>query len=266
MKYTIGVVGFGVMGQAIVKRILSEKILLPSQVAIYDIAEEKIKNFSYDVALCNSISDLVSNSERVLFAVKPQHYADICTDTDFSSVSKVMTIMAGVKIAVLKSKLSGFEGSIVRIMPNTPCANGKGVCGVAFDNTDEEEIKFVTSLLSSCGDVVVLEESKFDAVTSVSGSGPAYVYMFAKGMIEGGMNGGLSYEESKRLALNTIIGAADLALKSEEKLDTLVERVCSKGGTTIEAVDVYKNKNLTGIIAEGVDACRRKSALLSEKL
>ena len=121
-------------------------------------------------------------------------------------------------------------------------------------------------MLSACGGVVILDESKFDAVTSVSGSGPAYVYMFAKGMIEGGMNGGLSYEESKQLALNTIIGAADLALNSEENLDTLVDKVCSKGGTTIEAVEVYKDRNLVEIVAEGVEACRKKSALLSEKL
>ena len=266
MKYQIGVVGFGVMGQAIIKRILSENTLKPQEVAVFDIAEEKIKAFPYEISVCNSFSELISSSERILFAVKPQHYAELCKETDFGQITKVMSIMAGVKINVLKSKLNNFRGSIVRIMPNTPCANGKGVCGVAFDGTDETEKLFVEKMLSACGGVVILDESKFDAVTSVSGSGPAYVYMFAKGMIEGGMNGGLSYEESKQLALNTIIGAADLALNSEENLDTLVDKVCSKGGTTIEAVEVYKDKNLVEIVAEGVEACRKKSALLSEKL
>ena len=121
-------------------------------------------------------------------------------------------------------------------------------------------------MLKTCGTTLVIEESKFDAVTSISGSGPAYVYTFANAMVQAGVKGGLTFEESKLLTLATIEGSALYANVAEYELETLVERVCSKGGTTIEAVNVFKNRGLSEIVGEGIEACREKSKLLSEKL
>lgn len=266
MQYKIGVIGFGVMGQAIISRIIASGKLNAGEICAYDSDEDKLTRFIYNIHIADSVEDLVRRSERVMFAVKPQHYGEICSLVDFNSVKTAISIMAGVKTSTLREKLKNNNAGIVRIMPNTPCALGKGVCGVYFDKTDKVERDFIVDLMTSCGGVVAVAEEKFDAVTSVSGSGPAYVYLFADGMIKGGMNGGLSYEESRTLALDTIIGAAELAKRSEEPMETLIERVCSKGGTTIEAVEVYRSNNLTELIAEGVDACREKSVKLSERM
>ena len=262
MKYRLGVIGFGVMGQAIVLQAIKNGVLAEQEVAVYDLDVDKIKNCGYKVAIATSIDELIDSSDRLFFAVKPQHYQDIVKGRSFSSVKTIVTIMAGVKLSTLREKTS-FLGGIVRVMPNTPCGLGKGICAYCPDQIGEEELTFVTSVLSACGDVVRITEDKFDAVTSVSGSGPAYVYMFAQGIIQGGINGGLSYDDAKLLALNTLIGAAELAKKSDLDLDTLIDRVCSKGGTTIQAVNLYREQGLTDVIAAGVDACRNRSIELS---
>lgn len=263
MKYKLCIIGFGVMGQAITQRIIEDGKLVPEEICVYDSLSDKISSFPHAVVAKNSAREAVDEADRVLIAVKPQHFPELATQADFTKVNTLISIMAGVKIAAVRKNTKS-ENGIVRVMPNTPCALGKGVCGVAFDSVCDDEKEFIINLLSSCGGVVQLEEKYFDAVTSVSGSGPAYVYMFAEGMIKGGMNGGLTYEQSKSLALDTIIGAAELAKKSDEPLSVLVDRVCSKGGTTIEAVETYRANNLVGIVSAGVDACRRKSVILSE--
>jgi len=200
-----------------------------------------------------------------MFAVKPQHYKEITDANVFSDDKIVISIMAGVKIDVLRKNLASNCG-ILRVMPNMPCSVGKGISALCFDKINQQDKEFLTGLFSSCGDIIEIDESKFDAVTSISGSGPAYVYMFIQGMIKGGMQGGLTYDESKALAVATLDGATELAKISHEPLDTLVDSVCSKGGTTIEAVSIYKEKGLIDIIAKGIDACRNKSKILSEKL
>jgi pyrroline-5-carboxylate reductase len=266
MKYKLGVIGLGVMGEAILTRFIEREKFDAKDVCVFDIDSEKIDKYKYGVVPAESVAELVDRSERILFAVKPQHYKAICDGIDFNALTTIYSIMAGVSTSELRSLIGSDDVGIVRIMPNVPCKIGKGVCGMTFDNVSENEQEFAKSVFSACGAVVVTDETKFDAITSVSGSGPAYVYMFAQGMIQGGMNGGLTYEESKILALDTLIGAAEIAKSTDTPLDVLVDRVCSKGGTTIEAVKVYKENNLTDIIAEGVDACRKKSEILSRTI
>ncbi len=266
MRYKLGIIGLGVMGEAILNRILAEKKLSAEDIAVFDLDIDKVKKFPYKVNIESETKSLVNNSDRVLLAIKPQHYITACQDVCFDNVTTLYSIMAGVRTRVLREKLNLTNTGIVRIMPNVPCKLGKGVCGVTYSDVVDAEKIFAENLLSSCGGMVITDEDNFDAITSVSGSGPAYLYTFAQGMIEGGINGGLSYEESKLLALDTIIGAAEIAKSSSEPLSVLVDRVCSKGGTTIEAINVFHKKNLIGIVAEGVDACRKKSKELSEKL
>ena len=109
-------------------------------------------------------------------------------------------------------------------------------------------------------------ESNFDVVSSISGSGPAYVYMFINALTKAGIEGGLSPEDSKKLALMTVEGSAAYAAAADYDLNTLTDRVCSKGGTTIEAVEVFREKDLFGIVSAAVKACRDKSEFLSKKL
>ena len=271
MKYKLGFIGAGVMAGSILDRIiatgkLNDFGLKPSDIAVYDLDEAKRKKFAdMGVSVASSSDELLAESESVLLGVKPQFYADILKAAPVINAKNVISIMAGVKIATLRKYFKP-ETGITRVMPNTPCRIGKGIAAVTFDNTDEAHEALVKGLLGVCGAVIVLEESKFDAVTSISGSGPAYVFMFADAMVRAGVEGGLSVEESRALALATIEGSAAFASIAGEDLLTMTDKVCSKGGTTIEAVDVFRAKDLYGTVSEAIGACRKKSELLSEKL
>ena len=269
MKYKLGFIGTGVMAGAIIKRIIgaSESLNLDlSNIVAYDLDENKLNDFaSLGISKGKSANDVLENAEIVMLGVKPQFYADILKTATCINAKTILSIMAGVKISTLRKYLGESIG-IVRIMPNTPCVVGKGVMALTFYNCESDVKDFVLSLLNTCGKTLIIDESKFDAVTSISGSGPAYVYAFADAMVQAGIKGGLTKEESKLLTLATLEGSASYAGVAEFELDTLVDRVCSKGGTTIEAVTIFKNKGLAEIVGEGIDACREKSKLLSEKL
>lgn len=251
------------MGQAILSCVVNEKVLKPSEIALFDSCAEKTVRFAKDYNVCASAENLVSESEFVLLAVKPQQSGELLKNLTFCADNTIITIMAGVKIDNLRSKIN-YPCAVARVMPNTPCRIGKGVCAVCFRYVSEEKQLFVEKILSTCGKVVPLEEKYFDAVTSVSGSGPAYVYMFIDGMIKGGIDGGLTYEQSKTLAVNTVIGTAYLAENSEEDMDALTEKVCSKGGTTIEAVNIYRQDGLEDLIRKGIAACKKRSEELGK--
>lgn len=268
MQYKLGIIGVGVMAGALLDRTLYNLYninLAADEILIYDKDRDKMKSFhKRGVTVASSPNEVFESAETVLLGVKPQFYADILSKTSFVASKNIISIMAGVKIATLREAL-GDKIGIARVMPNTPCQVGKGTMALCFDKVEPKYCDFITEILKNSGEVIPLEESKFDAATSICGSGPAYVYLFAAGLIKGGLAGGLSYAESRAMALKTIEGAAALAAKSDVELDTLVDRVCSKGGTTIEAVEVFKTKDFENIIAEAVSACRVKSKELSDK-
>lgn len=260
----LGVIGVGVMGQAIMGCVVDSGLISVKDVALFDVLPEKTEKYRSEFTVCSTLQELLDISEYVLISIKPQHFASMANSVVFSGKNKIISIMAGVRIETIRSFV-GNSSPIARVMPNTPCRIGKGVCAVCFDQVAESDKDFVIKMLSSCGDVVQAEEKYFDAVTSVIGSGPAYVYMFLDGMIKGGMNGGLDYDSSKKLAIATLIGTAHLAGQSNESLEDLTEKVCSKGGTTIEAVKIFREKGLETIVQEGIEACRKRSEELSNK-
>lgn len=263
--FKLGVIGAGVMATAIIERIVSANVLLKKEIITSDISESRRDYFNKNgIKSVIDVGEVIKNSETVLFAVKPQNYREILNNysAHFNDNQTVMSIMAGVKISTLLSLLP--TKKIVRIMPNMPCVLGEGAIAVAFSGVDNKE--FFLNLLSPLGTVIETKEEHFDAVTSISGSGPAYVYLFIKGLVQGGINGGLSEEQSKALAIQTFIGAAKLAKESEYDLSTLIDRVCSKGGTTIEAVNIFRSNGIEDIIEKGVEACRKKSEELSKLL
>ncbi len=247
------------MSTAIQKGVLSSGLLSPSEIIVSDLSYDylgRAKELGVQVTTDND--DVAASAEYVLFAVKPQAFPDIASLLKGKLTDKkIISIMAGVPIEKLVSSLD--VQKICRVMPNTPCMVMSGMSALCFMNYDEEEKNFPRSVFSGMGDVIELPETKFDAVTSVSGSGPAYAYMFIDGMIKGGMNGGLTFEEAKKLTLATIVGGARMVENSEKPIERLIDAVCSKGGTTIQAVNYYRNANLTDIIAEGVDRCRARS-------
>ena len=265
MKFKIGFIGAGVMAGTIIDRMLASKQFSAAKICAFDISTERRQELAAKkIYIPKNINELVSSSDIALLAVKPQNYTQVLADLDTTGINNLASIMAGVKINSLKSKLANKNAGIARIMPNTPAAIGEGISAVCFDGMGKEYKDYLIKILSACGEVIKLTEEKFDAFTCICGSGPAYVYMIMDAMIKAGCKGGLTADESKKMAAATLIGSAKFAALSSTPLDLMVEKVCSKGGTTIEAVQVFKQKGLQEILIEGIDACRMRSADLSE--
>ncbi len=255
-KFKFGVIGAGFMSTAIIKGILNAKLLKPKQILVSDVNSESLDRASIlGVNVSSDNNYLSKNCEFLMFAVKPQSLESVLNSiTDFNC-EKIITIMAGVKKAKIKKHFT--NAKIARCMPNTPCSIGCGAVGLdVADYDDSSDINFIKNLLSSIASVVLVDEDKMNVVTGVSGSSPAYFYLFLKGIIEAGVNNGLSENEALTLACNTMIGAGKMVLSNpDKKIDDLINAVCSKGGTTIEAIKKFNEFELNEITKKAIDAC-----------
>ncbi len=257
--YKLGIIGCGVMGKAIYTANSNLSTI------VYDVLPEKTSPFvKLGAVAANSIQELLDNSEYVLISIKPQQAEALFKSADFSNVKVLISIMAGIKIDKIRTYLNNDKIAIVRVMPNLPIMVKKGTSALAFSNVIEDDKKFILTMFENGGVAIIVEEKYFDAVTAVSGSGPAYVYMFIDAMAKGGVVNGLSYEDAKRLAIGTVIGAATYAAKSDTPLSQMIDAVCSKGGTTIEAVNYFREKDLEGTVIEAETKAAIRSGELSE--
>ncbi len=264
-NFKLGVVGAGFMANAIINGVLNSKILAPEEVFVSDVnasSLEKLKNLGVNVTTDNS--EIFSSSEYVLLAVKPQTFVSM-NKTGMEKTEKVISIMAGVNKAKIKEAF--INAKVVRCMPNTPVSVGFGAVGVdCSDLNEEKDVNFVKNLFSSVAKVVFVEEKDLSAVTGISGSAPAYFYLFAKSLIDAGIKQGLSKEDAENLVLATMKGSVVMMENRGDKtLEDLISAVCSKGGTTIEAMKVFEEMKLPFITQSAVFACVNRANEL-EKL
>ena len=258
-KYKLGFIGCGNMAKAIINGLLASKLLTEKDMLI---STPSMKEKYCNIEFSNNNSDIISSCEYVVLAVKPQIFKSIVSEFKNNIAKCMISIMAGVSCKTIFDATNCNE--IVRIMPNTPCSIGEGVSAITSFNANEESINFVENIFKTISKTIFVEEKYFDAVTSVSGSGPAYVYYFIKAMIDGGVKGGLNYEQSKALAISTFIGASKMVEQSSENIDTLIQKVCSKGGTTIQAIETFEKNNISSGIVLGIENCRKRSEELSK--
>lgn len=205
--------------------------------------------------------------DLLVFAVKPQHmFAAAAAVAPLLSGQLVVSVAAGIKASDLSRWLGGHT-RIVRAMPNTPALIGEGVTGLAaLPGLSDTDRRNAETVLGAVGPTVWVEpEAMLDAVTAVSGSGPAYVFRFMEAIEQAGIAMGLTAAQARTLTLNTFIGAAKLAAASDEPLSVLRERVTSKGGTTAAALSVMAERDLPGAIAAALEAARSRSAEMGEE-
>lgn len=263
--YKLGIVGAGNMASAILNGILRTGVISPEKIVVSDIDDEKlniIKNQGVNTQKDNKV--LFKNAEFIILAVKPQVAKVIFKDFPKFENLQIISIMAGINKKTLKGFFEGAK--VARVMPNTPCLLGEGACAIDAGDFDDAGKTLVFDIFKSLGKVVLLDESYFDAVTAVSGSGPAYVYTFIKAMMDTGVEMGLSEKISEELTLQTFLGAVKMVENRTTDVDTLIKNVCSPGGTTIEAVNAFKENNLEGIIKDGMQKCEKRSKELSENV
>lgn len=266
-KFKFGVIGAGFMSSAIVAGAIKSKFLSPSQIVVSDISQSALTKFSdKNISTTTDNSYVFDNAEYVLLAIKPQHFSGAVKDVKNPVCKKILSIMAGVKKSTVKSAFNGLDVKVVRCMPNTPCSVGNGAIGVDLsDFNDDNDKQFVSGLFSSFAKLIFVDESKLNTVTGISGSSPAYFYLFVKNLIESGVKNGLNYEDAKTLAVNTMIGSGKMIFENSDKsLDELINAVCSKGGTTIEAIKVFNDCGLSEITDKAVSACINRAKELEE--
>ncbi len=261
-KFKLGVIGAGFMATSIINGAISNEIVDCKDIIVSDISKASLDKISqHGVNTTTNNIELITNAEFVLFAVKPQNLNDLLNNLSIFADAdlKFISIMAGVKKDKIKNIFK--NAKVARCMPNTPCSIGLGAVGLDLSDFNNESDKtFINNLLGALATVVSVKEEKLNAVTGISGSAPAYFYLFLKGIIDAGVKHGLSYEDAKALANSTMIGAGKMVeLNHDKSLDELINAVCSKGGTTIEAVKVFNDKNLSKITEQAVDACVKRS-------
>lgn len=267
-KYVLGIIGGGNMATAIVNGILRENNFINAQdIILSDINEDKLKihkNLKINTTINNQ--EIYTQSEYILFAIKPQIFYTLKDSLHLiQDEQNIISIMAGINIETIK-KMIGTNLPVCRVMPNTPCMIGEGMSVISCHKYNARNKEFVYKIFYSIGNVIELDENLFDTVTSISGSGPAYVYTFINAMVKGGILGGLTEKDCRELVITTFIGAAKMIQHNPDKpIEQLIEAVCSKGGTTIEAINKFNENNLMDIIIQGIKACRLRSKELSGK-
>lgn len=263
----LGIIGVGNMGEAILRGFVASGNARAAGIAVYDPDGEKAKRLEREcgIRVCSDIGRLIDESDMLLVAVKPNVCSHIFSEQfDRFRGKAVVSIAAGWGGERLRAALPETT-RILRVMPNTPAMIGEGmIVFEAGDTLTEDERAFAETLFLSVGEVVTAEAKLMDAVTAVSGSGPAYVYLFIEALADGGVKAGLPRDLALKLAAQTVKGAAMMVSETGAHPGTLKDRVCSPGGTTIEAVAVLEQRGLRGAVIAAVDACREKSEHMSK--
>eukprot|EP00871_Galdieria_phlegrea_P003812 jgi/Galph1/4431/GphlegSOOS_G3097.1 len=232
----LGFLGGGVMAEAIIRGIIEKKLVDPASVIVYDVVKARLEVFQkIGVQTCSNSADVLQ-AQVIILAVKPDIVEEALKAIKSSWKPQqhlLVSICAGVTITKLESHL--IDGSrVVRVMPNTPCLVGEAAVGFSRgSHATVEDEKLVETIFSSVGVARCVPEKLLDAVTGVSGSGPAYVYMFVEALADGGVVNGLPRDVALSLAAQTVLGAAKMLLKDNEHPAKLRNAVESPGGTTI---------------------------------
>jgi len=264
----LAVIGTGNMGQALIGGFISKKSHLPEEIFIYDYDEAKSLKYAKQTGciFCSKLEDAVGLVDSVLLAVKPQTIESVVLQIRdlIKKDAVIISIAAGIKTDKLRKYIGNSETGIIRVMPNTPALIGEGVSAICFDNVSEKFKKYASELFSTCGLVLFVEEKKMDAVTGLSGSGPAYVMLFIEALADAGVRMGLSREEALSLACATVKGSAAMVMETKIHPAQLKDNVCSPGGTTIEALYQLEKGGFRSSVIDAVTASARRSKELSE--
>jgi pyrroline-5-carboxylate reductase len=264
---TIAFLGAGNMGEALIRGLLAAKMVMPSQIVATDVRPERLGELAktFGIRTTDDNTKAVVDADIVLLAVKPQQMSAVLAPLKATGINGKLfvSIAAGVTTARIESEL-GAEAHVVRVMPNTPALVGAGAAALAKGaHATDDDLATTEAVLGAVGITVRIEEKFIDAVTALSGSGPAYIFFVTQAMIKAGVAAGLNEALAKKLAVQTVYGAAKLLVESGEDPESLRRKVTSPGGTTEAALKVMSERKLVEIFAEAIKAAERPSRELS---
>lgn len=259
----IGLIGTGKMATALARGWTQSRWIAADHVAGTDVLSEAREHFTKATACrtLSSIGEVVAESDVLILAVKPQHMAGAMADMRdrLSDRHLIVSIAAGVTLAKMSQAL-GEKRRLVRVMPNTPALVGAGASAFAKGGTaTAEDAKLVEQMLSTVGVAVEVPENLLDAVTGLSGSGPAYIYQIIEALSDGGVRVGLPRNIATKLAAQTVLGAARMVLETGEHPGTLKDAVTSPGGTTIAGLHAMEAGGVRGHLINAVVAATERS-------
>ncbi len=269
MEETIAIIGCGTMGEALVQGLLRESIVLPNQIIATNPREERIQELRhrYKIRATTDNIEAAQEGDIVFLSVKPQVMAKVVDELrgHLTSGALVFSIAAGITIATLREGLGVDE--IVRAMPNTPAKIGQGITvWTATETVSEVQRQRVREMLRALGEeVYVKDEPYLDMATALSGTGPAYVFLFMEALIDAGVHLGFSRRIAEKLVYQTVIGSALYAQQSGLHQATLRNQVTSPGGTTAEALYHLEKGGFRTVLSRAVWAAYLRATQLGEK-
>lgn len=263
MNKKIGFIGSGNMAKAMIGGIIKNKIICCDEIIASDINNVILDNIKKELNIETTKNNLevIEESEIVVLSIKPQYYEVVIDEIkDYIRKDQIIVTIAPGKTLERLNYLFGKDVKIIRTMPNTPALVCEGITGVCHnDLITKEELDYVCSILCGFGKVEVVEENLMDVVVSVSGSSPAYVYMFIEALADGAVLDGMPRDKAYKFAAQAVMGSAKMVLDTGKHPGELKDMVCSPGGTTIEAVRVLEEKGFRSAVIECMTACANKA-------
>ncbi len=266
----IGFLGAGNMAEALIRGLLISNVVEAGNISASDVKEERLSELSdaHGIVVTADNAALVASVDVLVLSVKPQVIDKVLdvVGKELKNEALVISIAAGVPIAALEARLP--KGTrVVRAMPNTPATALAGATAIsAGTHATKEDMKSATALFEATGRVVTLDESLLDAVTGLSGSGPAYIMLIIEALADGGVKVGLHRDTALLLAAQTVYGSAKLLLETGEHPGRLKDMVTSPGGTAIAGLHTLESGALRKTLIDAVEVATKRAAELGEQM
>jgi len=270
--FTLGVIGVGNMGGALVRGIVRAGVLAPEKIAVSDAQEPRGAALAQELGVrqARTNREVAEGSEYVLLAVKPGVIGPVIEEVAevLGPDQTLISVAAGVTLARMRGWLGkaslALRPALVRVMPNTPALVRAGMCAVAAPGAARERVEMLKRLLAAVGEVLEVEEEMMDAVTGLSGSGPAFVFVMIEGLADGGVAAGLPRAMALRLAVQTVEGAAKMVRETGEHPEALKDAVASPGGTTIAGLAELDRAGFRAAVTSAVKAAAARAGELAQ--
>ncbi|MBH0228618.1 pyrroline-5-carboxylate reductase [Halobacillus yeomjeoni] len=268
MNRKIGFIGCGNMGQAMIQGMIDAGVVKAEDISATALSDETIDFVSdeYGIEVSADNKGVARESDLLFLAVKPYIYRGVIQEikSEVSDDTVVITIAAGITLDAIKESF-GKSVKVIRSMPNTPSLVGAGMSALCpNDFVTEEELSDVLELFKSFGEAEVIEERLMDAVPAVSGSSPAFVYMFIEAMADTAVQQGFPRDKAYKMVSQTVMGAAKMVLETGRHPAELKDAVCTPGGTTIEGVTTLEQSGMRSSVIQAMNACTNLSKKLSK--
>jgi pyrroline-5-carboxylate reductase len=264
MSIELAILGAGNMAEAIARGLVRGNVLSPAQMVAADVAAARRELFSKELSIraVESAADAVNGAAMILLSVKPQNMRDILSQIQpvLRDDALVISIAAGISTGFIEQNLSPKPCRVIRTMPNTPMLVGEGMVAMAPGaRATQKDLDIARKLFSPAATVIDVTEDKLDAVTALSGSGPAYFFFLVEQMIRAGIELGMTPQEAHTLATRTALGAAKMLTSATDSPEELRRKVTSPKGTTHEAITHLEQNNWPQITVDAIKAAQRRS-------